>query len=94
MFGIIKALKKRQERKDAEYFAEMQEEVKTMCDADLRKINMDFHHGIAMDKKMGQKVRPILLKVDRLIEEEMNNRGLRSCDDLEEEVFFAQRGAM
>lgn len=83
-------LRKRRERKDAEFLAEMCEEIKTASDAELKHLNVDYHHGIQMDKRKGVKVRQVILRVDTMIEDEMHNRGLKSCDDEEEEIFLSR----
>ena len=90
--AIKKVLQERRERKDAEYYAEMQEKVHSATDMELKTLNCDYHDGIEMDRRMGTKVPDIILKVDSLIEDEMAKRGLKSCDELEEEIWFSQRG--
>lgn len=93
---IINAIKnawtRRCERKDAEYYAEMEKKVANVTDMELKTLNSDYHYGIDMDRRMGVKVSDVVLKVDNLIENEMNKRGLKSCDELEEEIWFSQRG--
>lgn len=90
--ALQNAWKRRCERKDAEYYAEMQEKVSYVTDMELRKLNYDYHYGIQLDRQMGIKVPEIELKVDALIEEEMHKRGLESCDDIEEEIWLSQHG--
>lgn len=70
----------------------MQEKVHNATDMELKTLNCDYHYGIEMDRSMGTKASDIVLKVDSLIEYEMAKRGLKSCDELEEEIWFSQRG--
>lgn len=91
---LIKAIKnaarKYKDKQDQKYYDEMKKTVETASDAELKKLNMDFHHGIAMDLKMGAKIPKIIYRVDDLIENEMHKRNLQSCDDLEEDIWFIQ----
>ena len=70
----------------------MQEKVHNATDMELKTLNCDYHYGIEMDRSMGTKASDIVLKVDSLIEDEMAKRGLKSCDELEEKIWFFQRG--
>ena len=90
--AIKNAWKKRYERKDAEYYAEMEKKVANATDIELKTLNSDYHYGIDMDRRMGVNVSDVVLKVDNLIENEIHKRGLKSCDELEEEILFSQRG--
>lgn len=64
---IIKAIKnaarKYKEKQDQKYYDEMKETVEKATDKELKKLNMDFHHGIAMDLKMGNKIPKIIYRV-------------------------------
>lgn len=90
--AIKNAWRRRCERKDAEYYAEMQDKVNNATDIELKALNCDFHDDIEMDRQMGTKVSDVVLKIDKLIEDEMSKRGLKSCDELEEEIWLSQRG--
>ena len=70
----------------------MQEKVHNATDMELKTLNCDYHYGIEMDRSMGTKASDIVLKIDSLIEDEMAKRGLKSCDELEEKIWFSQRG--
>lgn len=87
MFNFFRRYK---EKKDKEYLAKMFIKIKNLSNKELEEMNASYHHGIDMSRKMGDKILEISLKVDKFIEDEMHARGLKTLDDLEEEIWFAR----
>ena len=87
---IIDILKRWREKRDAKYRNEMIEIINNSTDNKLIELNKEFFNGIDFDRRSGRKIRKVTLEIDDLINQEMHNRGLTSCDDIEEEVWFSQ----
>lgn len=85
-------LEKRRKKKDEAYLSKMREKVEKASYEELQDLHVSFHNGIAADRMLGKKVRKVMLDVDRLIEEEMESRGMTTLSDLEESIWFSQKG--
>lgn len=84
--------KKWREKSDVKYKNEMICTIKNASDDELTALNKEFYNGIDFDNRIGRKIHKVSLEVDSLINTEMERRGLRTCDDIEEEIWFSQHG--
>lgn len=89
---IKNIIEKRRKKKDDAYLAKMQEKIEKASYEELQDMHVSFHNGIKTDEMLGKKVRKVMLDVDRLIEEEMESRGMTTLSDLEESIWFSQKG--
>lgn len=87
---MLDFFRKRKEKKDEEYLEKMILKIKNASNKELEELNSSYHNGIDMSRKMGDFIPKISLEIDRLVEEEMHLRGLKTLDDLEEEIWFAR----
>lgn len=94
MFRYIKSmLVKRKQQKDAAFLENIKTKIAAADDDVLKEMDQDFHHSMEADRKIGHmKPDPVLIRASKLIGEELHKRNLKTCDDIEEDIWFSQRG--
>lgn len=79
-----------QEAVDNKYKRRMFGVINSSSDEKLIELNKEFYNGIEFDRRLGKKVSKVTIEIDGLINEEMRKRGLKTCDDIEEDIWFSQ----
>lgn len=86
----MQPFKKWKEASDNKYKRRMFGVINSSSDEKLIELNKEFYNGIEFDRRLGKKVSKVTIEIDGLINEEMHKRGLKTCDDIEEDIWFSQ----
>lgn len=94
MFRCIRNfLMERKRRKDAAFLENIKNKIAVADNDTLTEMDQDFHHSMEADRKIGYiEPDPAVKRASELICEEMHKRNLKTCDEIEEEIWFSQRG--
>lgn len=94
MFKFIKnMIRKHREKQDAAYLHSIRDKIGYADDDTLSEMDRDLHYGMESDRKIGHtEPYPAVVEASEIIKAEMKRRGLKTCEELEEEIWFSQRG--
>jgi hypothetical protein len=85
--------RKRKERKDAAFLENVRNKIATADNDALIEMNQDFYHSMEADRKIGYiEPEPVVKKAYGMICEEMCKRSLKTCDEIEEDIWLSKRG--
>lgn len=90
VYTNMQPFKKWKEASDNKYKRRMFGVINSSSDEKLIELNKEFYNGIKFDRRLGKKVSKVTIEIDGLINEEMRKRGLKTCDDIEEDIWFSQ----
>lgn len=85
--------RKRKECKDAAFLENVRNNIAAADNDTLIEINQDFYHSMEADRKIGHiEPEPVVKNAYAMICEEMCKRNLKTCDEIEEDIWLSQRG--
>lgn len=85
--------RKRKERKDAAFLENVRNNIAAADNDTLIEMNQDFYHSMEADRKIGHiEPEPVVKNAYAMICEEMCRRNLKTCDEIEEDIWLSQRG--
>lgn len=85
--------RERKRRKDAAFLEEIKNKIAVADNDTLTEMDQNFHHSMEADRKIGY-IEPdfVVKRASEMICEEMHKRNLRTCDEIEEDIWLSKRG--